>query len=67
MTGDSDGFQTQSGSFNKIDSADLQVLSSQFNTQPPPTTGSSSDFNLDSQVNILDLEILGRSYGISGN
>jgi len=66
LSGDTDGFNLQSGSFNKIDSADLQTLASQFNS-PPPTAGSSSDFNLDGQVNITDLEILGRNYGSSGD
>ena len=65
LSGDTDGFNSQSGSFNKVDSADLQVLASQFNSQPP-STGQSSDFNLDSQVNISDLEILGRNYSKSG-
>jgi len=40
--------------------------SSQFNSSPP-TTGPSSDFNLDNQISILDLEILGRNYGGVGD
>lgn len=66
ISGDSDGFQTSSGSYNKIDSADLQLLASLFNTQQP-TTGQSADFNLDGQVNISDLEILGKNYGLKGD
>ncbi|OGK14161.1 hypothetical protein A3B40_01195 [Candidatus Roizmanbacteria bacterium RIFCSPLOWO2_01_FULL_37_16] len=66
VSGDTDGFAQSSGSYNKIDSADLQILASQFNTSPP-TAGPSSDFNLDSQINILDLEILGKNYGGVGD
>ncbi len=66
FSGDSDGFNTSSGSYNKIDSADLYVLASQFNTQAP-SSGPSADFNLDGQVNINDLDILGRNYGLQGD
>ncbi|MBI4226605.1 hypothetical protein HY612_05840 [Candidatus Roizmanbacteria bacterium] len=66
LSGDSDGFNAASGSYNKIDSADLQVLASQFNTQAP-TSGPSADFNLDGQVNISDLDILGKNYGKLGD
>lgn len=65
-SGDSDGFDTASGSYNLIDSADLQVVNQFFN-QPAGSGPYSADFNLDGQVNISDLEIIGKNYGISGD
>ena len=66
LLGDSDEFQTSSGSYNKIDAADLQVLASQFNTQAP-SSGPSADFNFDGNVDVSDLEILGKNYGQRGD
>ncbi len=63
LSGDSDGFNTSSGSYNKIDSADLQALASQYNSG----SGGTADFNFDGQVNISDLDILGRNYGLQGD
>ncbi len=65
-SGDSDGFDTSSGSYNLIDSADLQVLNQFFN-QPAGAAQYSADFNLDGQVNISDLEIIGKNYGLQGD
>lgn len=64
-SGDSDGFTVSSGSYNKIDSADLQKLAIYFN-QPISLASSYADFNIDNQININDLEILGRNYGLQG-
>ena len=66
LSGDSDGFIASSGSYNKIDSADLQALASFFN-QPATGQAARTDFNLDSNVNVSDLEILGRNYGGVGD
>lgn len=66
FSGDSDGFNTASGSFNKVDSADLQVLATYYN-QASAGQASFADFNLDNQVNIGDLEILGKNYGKNGD
>ena len=66
FSGDSDGFTAESGSFNKVDSADLQVLAGFFN-QPATGQASGADFNLDSVVDISDLEILGKNYGLQGD
>ncbi|MBI4009322.1 hypothetical protein HY357_03745 [Candidatus Roizmanbacteria bacterium] len=63
FSGDADRFNTSSGSYNKVDSADLQVLVSEFNTSGTKR----SDFNLDGRVNISDLDILGRNYGKQGD
>ena len=66
FSGDSDGFNTGSGSYNKIDSADLQVLATYFN-QAATAQASTADFNIDSRVDISDLEILGRNYSQQGD
>ena len=66
LSGDTDAFNTASGSYNKVDSADLQVLSQYFN-QSAVSQASVADFNLDGAVNISDLEILGKNYGLQGN
>lgn len=66
LSGDSDGFTITSGSYNKIDSADLQVLASFFN-QSATGNAQQADFNLDGSINISDLEILGRNYGGRGD
>ena len=66
FSGDSDGFDTASGSYNKIDSADVQVLSIFFNSAAAGPAAA-ADFNLDGQVSIDDLEILGRNYGFIGD
>jgi len=64
-SGDSDGFDTGSGSYNKVDSADLQILTQQFNR--PASGFPSADFNLDGQIDINDLEIMGKNYGQIGD
>ena len=61
LSGDSDGFTTSSGSYNRVDSADLQVLATYFN-QPATGQAQAADFNIDSNVDISDLEILGKNY-----
>ena len=66
LLGDSDGFITSSGSYNKIDSADLQILASYFN-QPGTGAAVVVDFNYDGNVDIGDLEILGKNYGQQGD
>lgn len=66
FSGDSDGFNVSSGSYNKIDSADLQVLSLYFN-QPAGGSATAANFNLDDQVDIMDLEILGKNYFLTGD
>ena len=66
LTGDSDGFDTASGSYNKVDSADLSVLATYYN-QAASGGGAAADFNYDSRVDIGDLEILGRNYSQSGD
>lgn len=58
LSGDTDGFNELSGSFNKIDSADLEVLKNKFNT----IQGGNTDFNLDGKVDLTDLDILGKNY-----
>ncbi|OGK46614.1 hypothetical protein A2963_02690 [Candidatus Roizmanbacteria bacterium RIFCSPLOWO2_01_FULL_40_13] len=65
-SGDSDGFNTSSGSYNKVDSADLQVLNQYFN-QPAIDAAAGADFNLDGNVDISDLEILGKNYALVGD
>ena len=60
-SGDSDGFDTGSGSYNKVDSADLSVLTTYYN-QPGSGAAAAADFNFDGQVDISDLEILGKNY-----
>lgn len=67
-SGDSDGFDNASGSYNKVDSADLQTLVTYFNQAASSLNQSYGvDFNMDGQVNISDLEILARNYGKMGN
>src|SRR3989338_1567855 len=66
LSGDSDGFTVNSGSYNKVDSADLYVLATHFN-QPATGQASFADFNLDGAEDISDLEILGKNYGIVGD
>lgn len=61
--GDADGFNTLSGSYNRVDSADLSMLASYFNRNTPST----ADFNMDGKVDIADLEILGRNYTKQGD
>ena len=65
-SGDGDGFTVSSGSYNKVDSADLQVLATHFN-RPATGQSTSADFNFDGIVNISDLEILGKNYGAVGD
>ena len=66
LSGDSDEFNTASGSYNKVDSADLQILNTYFN-QPATGPAISADFNLDGSVDISDLEILGKNYSSVGD
>ena len=66
LSGDSDGFTSTSGSYNRVDSADLQLLSTYFNRIAIVNTAN-ADFNLDGAVNISDLEILGNNYGVAGH
>lgn len=61
--GDADGFNTLSGSYNRVDSADLTILANYFNRNTPST----ADFNMDGKVDIADLEILGRNYTKQGD
>ena len=65
-SGDSDGFDLNSGSYNKIDSADLQVLTLYFN-QSAVDLATSADFNVDGFVDISDLEIIGKNYTLQGD
>lgn len=60
-SGDTDGFNKQSDSLGKVDSIDLQVLSGLYGS-----TNQKADFNYDGAVDILDLDILGRNYGLQG-
>ena len=66
LTGDSDGFDSASGSYNKVDSADLQQLTIYYN-RPAGGQASLVDFNLDGFVDIGDLEILARNYAKTGD
>ncbi len=61
-SGDTDRFNNYSDSYSKIDSVDLQMLSMKYGT-----TSSEADFNSDGQVDIIDLDILGRNYGLQGD
>jgi len=67
-SGDSDGFNTNSGSYNRIDSADLQVVSTYFNIfvadQPAAAV---ADYNYDGIVDISDLDIVGKNHGLQGD
>lgn len=63
VSGDSDGFNTVSGSYNKIDSADLTLVGLYFNRGNIPQ----ADFNMDGTVDIKDLEIIGKNYGMNGD
>jgi hypothetical protein len=62
--GDSDGFNKTSGSYNKVDIADYQKYTDE-NTGV--VTTKMSDFNGDGQINTIDLGILARRYGFSGD
>ena len=66
LSGDSDGFTSTSGSYNRVDSADLQLLSTYFN-RIAIVNAANADFNLDGTVNIKDLDILGKNYGQRGD
>jgi|SRR3989344_3002710 len=66
LSGDSDGFNQSSGSYNRIDSVDLHSLSIYFN-QWAFGLATGTDFNLDGAVDIRDLDIFGKNYGQSGD
>ncbi|OGK27766.1 hypothetical protein A3C28_03890 [Candidatus Roizmanbacteria bacterium RIFCSPHIGHO2_02_FULL_39_9] len=65
-SGDSDGFNNESGSYNKIDSADLQVLITYYNQTASTDASRAVDFNMDGQIDINDFEILAKNYGLQG-
>lgn len=58
FSGDSDGFLDGSPSYNRVDVRDLESFASR---------QKNADFNLDGQINRLDLEILKRNYGERGD
>src|SRR3989339_618692 len=70
--GDSDGFNDgtngtiPSGSYNKIDVADLQKIVVGYMVVPMPSEPN-ADFNLDGKIDIFDLGILGKNFGRVGN
>ena len=66
LSGDSFGFNTGSGSYNRINSADLQALSAYFN-KSSAESASAVDLNIDGKVNIGDLEVFGKNYGLQGD
>lgn len=66
FSGESFGLDKTSDSYNKIDSADLQILVIYLN-QVAAGLAASADFNLDGQVDISDLEIVGKNYGKVGD
>jgi len=61
ISGDTDGTNKDSDSYSKIDSIDLQVMSIKYGTN-----AIEADFNLDGTVDILDLDIMGKNYGLHG-
>jgi len=64
FSGDSDAYNTTSGSYNKIDIADFQrYVEARFSNY----NVSLSDFNLDGVINTSDLGILAKNYGKYGD
>lgn len=64
LSGDSDGFNTSSGSYNRVDIADFAKYLSE---RSGNTASRTADFNLDGTVNTADLGILARNFNKVGD
>jgi len=62
LSGDTDGFTTANESYNKIDENDMTLINNAFDVP-----NAAADVNMDGQVNIQDLNIVGKNYGVHGD